>query len=93
MGANAPGERKTENGERRTENGAPDKRATGEGAGRMWKVYPAGLTRSARRTTKIHEEETADFADWSRLGAGYRRQTARLIGNYRAGPKGQTFHG
>ena len=65
----------------------------GWGAGRVWKVHPAGLTRSARRTTKIHEEETADFADWSRLGAGYRRQTARLIGNYRAGPKGQTFHG
>ena len=40
----------------------------------MWKVCPAGLTRRARRTTKIHEEETADFADWSRLGAGCRRQ-------------------
>ena len=41
-----------ENGKRRTENGAPDKRATGEGAGRAWKVCPAGLT---RRFTKNHE--------------------------------------
>ena len=30
-----------------------------------------------RRTTKGHEGETADFADWSRLGAGYRRQDAQ----------------
>ena len=36
----------------------------------MWEVCPAGLT---RRYTKEHEGGTADFADWSRLGAGYRR--------------------
>ena len=52
MGANAPGERKTENGERRTENGAPDKRATDGILGELWRVYPAGLTRRTRRCTK-----------------------------------------
>ena len=44
-----------ENRERRTENGAPGKRAMGEAAGRVWAVCPAGLTRRARRATKIHE--------------------------------------
>ena len=36
------------------------------------------LSQRSRRTTKIHkglpEWETADYANWSRLGAGYRRQ-------------------
>ena len=39
---------------------------------------PARLTRRTRRTTKAHEglpvSGTADYADWSRLGAGSRRQ-------------------
>ena len=38
----------------------------------------ARLSRSAQRTTKAHEGlpewGTADYADWSRLGAGCRRQ-------------------
>ena len=43
-------------------------------------VWPnaARLSQRSRRTTKIHkglpEWETADYANWSRLGAGYRRQ-------------------
>ena len=40
-------------------------------------------TRRTRRTTKVHEEmsgwETADYADWSRLGAGYRRQDCQIV--------------
>ena len=38
----------------------------------MWKVYPAGLTRRTRRTTKVHEGETADCGRTQRLTEGNR---------------------
>ena len=51
-------------------------RTTNWSAGRMWEICPAGLT---RRYTREHEGGTADYADWSRLGAGYRRRTTSVF--------------
>ena len=75
-------EQRTENREQRTENREQSARQARdeESDGREWEVCPAGLT---RRTTKAHKEGrkwgTADYADWSRLGAGCRRQDSSVF--------------
>ena len=101
-GAFAP--RRTENRERRTERAGAkrqtfhghrtrDKRATSGGAGKMWRVSPAGLTRRARRTTKKHEGLTYRMTRTGRLTPPRRtkrapvgRQVKPLSNNYSGSP-------
>ena len=46
----SPSRAQTRPGEQRTENRTP-LRGDGRSGGRVWKIYPAGLTRRTRRTT------------------------------------------